>query len=296
MSNFMMNVVSWILLLLVILTLYLIDKVNHLSELQDQPEPEQPMQDMKAGDILFAGLEGKRLWDGMTGREIMGFDSKLIDALRIHYAQILHDHIIATFEDGVDQARMQKDMSMPVADRQIKTPRGQVTSWLPAQHLGSIYKTGFELGEMPYDAFEEEDVDRLKKTIDSVTSILHQRTSVPLGRPYAEFMIEKVKTTSPSMPVPMSINVQEEQVHSSSVQEEMVSQSEHVHADETTEMQPNEEQVIQPQSLVFDTNNVLGASSAQAYEDQQRQDIAAENEVKAMDAVMIEPQPQANPI
>ena len=41
MSNFMMNLVSWILLLLVILTLYLIDKVNQLARLQEQTESDQ---------------------------------------------------------------------------------------------------------------------------------------------------------------------------------------------------------------------------------------------------------------
>ena len=49
MSNFMMNVVSWILLLLVILTLYLIDKVNQLTRLQQEalrgPESETPASD-----------------------------------------------------------------------------------------------------------------------------------------------------------------------------------------------------------------------------------------------------------
>ena len=71
MSNFMMNLISWILLLLVILTLYLIDKVNKLSSLQEEalqnPTPTEPPPELEPpGDILFAGLEGKDLWDAMN--------------------------------------------------------------------------------------------------------------------------------------------------------------------------------------------------------------------------------------
>ena len=44
MSNFMMNMISWVLLLLVILTLYLIDKVNHIQQSQvPEPEPMPPL-------------------------------------------------------------------------------------------------------------------------------------------------------------------------------------------------------------------------------------------------------------
>jgi len=42
MSNFMMNMISWILLLLVILTLYLIDKINNLAKMYEAPKPETP--------------------------------------------------------------------------------------------------------------------------------------------------------------------------------------------------------------------------------------------------------------
>jgi len=75
MSNFMMNMISWILLLLVILTLYLIDKINHLAKLYEAPKPETPalpeFETEVPGDLLFAGLEGKKLWDAMSGKQSM---------------------------------------------------------------------------------------------------------------------------------------------------------------------------------------------------------------------------------
>jgi len=67
MSNFMMNMISWVLLLLVILTLYLIDKVNHLAKMYEAPTPQTPslpeFEPEAPGDLLFSGLEGKKLWD-----------------------------------------------------------------------------------------------------------------------------------------------------------------------------------------------------------------------------------------
>ena len=79
MSNFMMNMISWVLLLLVILTLYLIDKVNHLAQLYEAPKPEMPPlpEAEPPSDILFAGLEGKKLWDAMNGKSIEGFHPSL---------------------------------------------------------------------------------------------------------------------------------------------------------------------------------------------------------------------------
>jgi hypothetical protein len=284
MSNFMMNVVSWILLLLVILTLYLIDKVNHLSSLSEQPEPEQPMDDMAAGDILFAGLESKRLWDAMNGREIIGFDTSLINALRGHYAQILHDHIIHTFEDGVAHARQKFDINSPAAERAITTPRGQVSSWLPAQHLGSIYRAAYELGEMPYDAFEEEQIDRLRKTVDSVASMLHQRTGVPLVQPYSKELFEKVQTTSDKMPEPEKLNQDETQLKDD-VAAQMQSESQEMQAPAPDDL-----------ALTNEPSPVMQPELTQAYEQQQRQDLAAEQEAKEMTAVVIEPQPQPQPV
>ena len=89
MSNFMMNMISWILLLLVILTLYLIDKINHLAKMYEAPKPETSnmpgMSEFDAeipGDLLFSGLKGKKLWDAMNGKQVEGFDATLIEALR----------------------------------------------------------------------------------------------------------------------------------------------------------------------------------------------------------------------
>jgi len=146
MSNFMMNMISWILLLLVILTLYLIDKINHLAKMYEAPKPEtEPsLPDFGAeipGDLLFSGLEGKKLWDAMNGKQVEGFDATLIEALRPHYEPILREHITASFKDGIEDALGGTENHMPSSTRKISTARGHIQSWLPPQHLGSVYRS-----------------------------------------------------------------------------------------------------------------------------------------------------------
>ena len=253
MSNFMMNVISWILLILIILTLYLIDKVNHLSKLSSPEKPVEAEEDMEPpGDILFAGLEGKRLWDAMNGRPIAGFDAKLIDALRVHFEPILREHIGATFKDGLHDG-VAKVSNSPASQRKIDTLRGFVNSWLPSQHLGSVYRVAHEFAELDQDVREEEDLVRLQQTLDSVTQMLHQRAGIALDIPYSEWLLDDA--SRPERPTKAS--------------------------DSDTLALTDQSQTQAPLTQ--------GLEQVNAYEEQQRQDIAAEEDALNMTAEIIEP-------
>jgi len=249
MTNFMMNVVSWVLLLLVILTLYLIDKVNHLTKLSEAPlaQPEIDAQPavQPPGDILFSGLEGKKLWDAMNGKEVEGFDAKLVEALRPHYEPILRSHITATFQDGVSDASGIENR-VPSSEREIQTPRGHIQSWLPPQHLGSIYRNAREYGG-DYAKNPDPDVlERLKQTLDGVVNMMYQRVGIPNDTPYSEFLFKRPAQPSPAgSPDNATLAL----------------------TDQTG------------QAEVLQGGNVLnpGLEQVQAYEDQQRQDLAAES-------------------
>ena len=251
MSNFMMNVISWTLLILIILTLYLIDKVNHLSKLSSTEKPvEAEAESEPPGDILFAGLEGKRLWDAMNGRPIAGFDAQLINALRIHFEPILREHIGATFKDGLHDG-VAKVSHSPASQRKIDTPRGFVNSWLPSQHLGSIYRVAHEFAELDQDVREEEDLVRLQQTLDSVTQMLHQRAGIALDIPYSEWLLDDA--SRPDKP------------HSA------------------------QESLALTNSSQGQAPLMQGLEQVNAYEEQQRQDIAAEEDAHNMTAEIIEP-------
>ena len=194
MSNFMMNMISWVLLLLVILTLYLIDKVNHLAQLYEAPKPEIPPlpEAEPPSDILFAGLEGKKLWDAMNGKSIEGFDASLIDALRAHYEPILREHITLAFKDGLEDVDG-SESRVPSSERRVTTLRGHIQSWLPPQHLGGIYRAALEFAGSYKKNPQSQVLERLKQTVDSVTGMLYQRANIALEVPFSEFLFDLAK-------------------------------------------------------------------------------------------------------
>lgn len=261
MTNFMMNLISWVLLLLVILTLYLIDKVNQLARLQEEalhpPQPVEPPATQAAppGDILFAGLEGKKLWDAMSGKQVDGFEPSLVEALRPHYEPILHEHIVTTFQDGMEDAK-EAEPKPPGSLRTIGTARGEVESWLPPQHLGSIYRTALEFAA---DYLPKRDPDtyyRLQETLDSVTGMLYQRAGLTLTQPFSELLMnqEKYPLAQPGAASP-------------------------------PEPEPTPAEVLPTTAEV-----VQGLGQVQAYEEQQRQDLAAEAAIEVLEPVLPAPQ------
>ena len=262
MSNFMMNMISWVLLLLVILTLYLIDKVNLLTQLYEAPKPElPPLPDPEPpSDILFAGLEGKKLWDAMNGKTVEGFDASLIDALRAHYEPILREHITLTFKDGLEDVDG-SESRVPSSERRVTTLRGHIQSWLPPQHLGSIYRAALEFAGSYKKNPQSQVFDRLKQTIDSVTSMLYQRANIPLEVPFSEFLFDLAKEDE----------VHEE--HQDEQQEEAKDDSVLALTDESAQVNPIDADALarmQAEQLA------QGLEQVQEYEDLQRQEIAAE--------------------
>jgi hypothetical protein len=253
MSNFMMNMISWVLLLLVILTLYLIDKVNHLARMYEPPAPPAPPVPEPtdpSADILFAGLDGKKLWDAMNGKKVDGFDSSLVDALRPHYEPILRNHIVATFKDGVHDAAIQESR-VPSSQREISTVRGHIQSWLPPQHLGSVYRSGVEFAGLDAQHPDPEVLSRLKQTVDSVVDMLYQRVGITNEAPLSEVLFEPPAHAAPA---------EEEASDAMLALTDASGQAEVLEGDDAAQL----ERLAQ------------GLEHAQEYEDQQRQDVAAE--------------------
>ena len=261
MSNFMMNMISWVLLLLVILTLYLIDKINHLAKMYEAPKPETPsLPDFGSeipSDLLFSGLEGKKLWDAMNGKQVEGFDATLIEALRPHYEPILREHITASFKDGIEDALGGKENHMPSSMRKISTARGHVQSWLPPQHLGSVYRSALEFAGSYCQNPDPEVLLRLKQTVDSVVDMLYQRVGITNEVPFSEFLFEEV-------PVPQTEATHEDAMLALTD----ASGSSELLGDGLLESSDVREPT--PEDLA------QGLAHVQAYEDQQRQEVAAE--------------------
>jgi hypothetical protein len=257
MSNFMMNMISWVLLLLVILTLYLIDKINHLAKMYEAPKPDAPallpeFETEIPGDLLFSGLEGKKLWDAMNGKQVDGFDPTLIEALRPHYEPILREHITATFKDGLEESSGDES-KVPSSMRKISTARGHIQSWLPPQHLGSIYRSAIEFAGSYANDPDPQVLLRLKQTVDSVVDMLYQRVGITNEVPFSDFLFETVPVHETSDPV---LALTDESGASNVLGDGLLEDSD--------EREPTPEELAQ------------GLADVQAYEDEQRQEFAAE--------------------
>ena len=268
MSNFMMNMISWVLLLLVILTLYLIDKINHLAKMYEAPKPETSggvaeFETEIPGDLLFSGLEGKKLWDAMNGKQVEGFDASMIEALRPHYEPILREHIVATFKDGLEEVGGDES-KVPSSTRKIPTVRGHIQSWLPPQHLGSIYRSALEFAGSYANDPNADVLVRLKQTVDSVVDMLYQRVGITNEVPFSEFLFDVVP-------------VADEPAVSDDTLLALTDQSPRTEVLGDGLLENSDERELTPEELA------QGREHAQAYEDEQRQEIAAET----VDAVMI---------
>lgn len=193
MSHVTLQLVAWLLLLLVVLTLFLIGQVNQLIRVQG-PLPlvdaSAAQVDVKAGvDVLFVGLQGRRLWGAMSGRLVDGLDSRRINALRPHYEPILRQHIADTFKDGLEDAHA-GDEQRPASLRSVATSRGRVDSWLPPQYLGCIYRIAVAYAghaRYPLDAASQA---RLRQTLDRVVALMYQRAGLRLDAPLSALLLD----------------------------------------------------------------------------------------------------------
>jgi hypothetical protein len=283
MSNFMMNMISWILLLLVILTLYLIDKVNHLAKMYEAPKPEKlgmpgmpgmsEFETANPGDLLFSGLEGKKLWDAMNGKQVEGFDTSLIEALRPHYEPILREHITATFKDGLEEVGGDES-KVPGSLRKISTVRGFIQSWLPPQHLGSIYRSALEFAGTYANDPNPDVLVRLQQTVDSVADMLYQRVGITNEVPFSEFLFDDVPLPDEPDAKDTLLALTDESAKAEVLGDGLL--------EDSTERQLSPEELAQ------------GREQVQAYEDAQRQEVAAETvEVVMPSESMAEVLPQA---
>jgi hypothetical protein len=277
MSNFMMNMISWVLLLLVILTLYLIDKINHLAKMYEAPQQETPQhpefETEIPGDLLFSGLEGKKLWDAMNGKTVDGFDATLIEALRPHYEPILREHITATFKDGLEEVGGDES-KVPSSLRKISTVRGFIQSWLPPQHLGSIYRAALEFAGTYVNDPNPDVLLRLKQTVDSVVDMLYQRVGITNEVPFSEFLFDEVEVPEDAPDTEDAMLALTDESASPNVLGDGV-------------LEDSDERELTPQELA------QGLEHAQAYEDAQRQEIAAETVEAVMHPEPLVPQEQA---
>jgi hypothetical protein len=164
----------------------------------------------------------------------------------------LREHITATFKDGLEEVGGDES-KVPSSLRKISTVRGFIQSWLPPQHLGSIYRSALEFAGTYANDPTPEVLLRLQQTVDSVVDMLYQRVGITNEVPFSEFLFE-------DMPVPET-------------EDAMLALTDESRKAEVLGnglLEDSDERELTPEELA------QGREHAQAYEDELRQEVAAE--------------------
>lgn len=177
MSNFFQLFVAWGVLLLVVLSLYLIDKVNVIYRKQAGPDIPKTYD-----DGLFADLTGKTLWDAMSGIPVPGYPPDLLEKLRPHYEPVIRQHIERVFAQG-RQDGAKGVQNVPRNLDTFPTPRGSLESWLPMHHVASLYQVGFDDAQHPDHWLTNQ------QTLDQVVAMLYARAGLVLDEPYSHHLM-----------------------------------------------------------------------------------------------------------
>lgn len=175
------------LLLILVMVIYLIDKVNAIEKetrkmmitLGEKPATTVPM----VPTDPFMGLSGKKLWDAMTGRSAEGLDPDGRANLRNIYQVVLTKHMEALYQDGFKDA-IRGLPGEPKNSRLITTAKGQVESWIPSAQANALYQCGFKAAETPQSEWAP-----IRASMDEAGLYLLGKTDLDTSSPLSDWLM-----------------------------------------------------------------------------------------------------------
>lgn len=164
-----------------VLVVHLVDRVREMEKHARQAA-------LEAGgtvttDLRFGELAGEDLWQSLTGARPDEVDPEAVEAMRQDYEPVLQRHIEELFEEGVLDGR-QGVRLQPRAVRPIKTPAGQVASWLPPLPAREIYEVGVARGEGLTAA-----LPALRARLDGACDSLYLSLGIEAPRSYSGLLL-----------------------------------------------------------------------------------------------------------
>ncbi len=170
------------LLLILILVIYLIDRVNAIEK-----ETRKVMTSIQEKSALaampFMGLSSKKLWDAMTGRAAEGLDAEAIAELRNQYQVVLSKHIEALYQEGFKDG--QRGLSgQPKNTKQISTSKGLVESWIPSAQANALYQCGLNASQTP-----ESEWGPIRASMDEAGQFLLGKTQLDASSPLSDWLM-----------------------------------------------------------------------------------------------------------
>jgi len=173
------------LLVILVVVLYLLDRVNTIEKETRQFAKSLNVQKEEPSVLPFAGLASKKLWDAMTGRLPDGLDPALMHQVRSHYQPVLHKHIDALFQEGVMDG-LRGILGEPKNTKLINTSSGPVESWLPSAQVNTLYKCGLDSVQLSADQ-----LDAVRLALDEAGQTLYGKVMVNLDQPLSVSLMPK---------------------------------------------------------------------------------------------------------
>lgn len=180
-----LTLVGAALLALVVVVIYLNDRVNELERRTTGAGAGAAAGGVGAADDnTWRGLTGKRLWDAMCGKKgVTPLGEADLEALRITYEGVLSQHIESLFRAGQADARRGSAVQ-PTAVKTLASARGAVQSWMPLNHANALYRAGIDSTKS--DIY---DVERARMTLDDTAQVLYSQTGLSLLQPFSDLLL-----------------------------------------------------------------------------------------------------------
>lgn len=171
------------LLLVLILVIYLVDRVNSI-----ETETRKVVTTLNENAAKMAtpsmGLSGKKLWDAMTGRSTEGLDPQALDDLRSRYPVILSKHAEALYKDGFKDGILGTQPGDPKNTKEIVMAKGTVESWIPTAQVNALYQCGLSASQTP-----EAEWGPIRASMDEAGEFLWSKAQLEATSPLSEWLM-----------------------------------------------------------------------------------------------------------
>lgn len=171
------------LLLILILVIYLIDRVNSIES-----ETRKVVSTLNENAAKMAtpsmGLSAKKLWDAMTGRSTEGLDPQALADLRSRYPVILSKHAEALYKDGFKDGILGAAPTEPKNTKEIAMSKGTVESWIPTAQANALYQCGLSASQTP-----EAEWGPIRASMDEAGQFLWTKAQLEASSPLSEWLM-----------------------------------------------------------------------------------------------------------
>ena len=171
------------LLLILILVIYLIDRVNSIES-----ETRKVVSTLNENSAKLAtpsmGLTGKKLWDVMTGKSTEGLDPSSVAELRSRYPIILSKHAEALYKDGFKDGILGSPPNDPKNTKDVVTAKGTLESWIPTAQANVLYQCGLSAAQTP-----EAEWGSIRASMDEAGQFLWTKAQLDVTTPLSEWLM-----------------------------------------------------------------------------------------------------------